>query len=249
MRAAIFILSVIVVFSCGREESPTPKSERAKTSDILPESLATLSFKTFLDGTPPVMPTISMSADQKCAALHQEQVKAEQVVLGDGGTLQNVFVYIKEGLEDRTFPLTSDTVVLDQQGCMYKPRVVGLQVNQTLLIVNSDPTLHNIHALPQINRGFNIAQPRRGMKTERTFTRPEVMIRVKCDVHPWMASYIGVLNHPYFAVSGTDGAGGLRNVPAGEYVVAAWHERYGEQEQRITLSAADEKTVEFRFVE
>lgn len=119
----------------------------------------------------------------------------------------------------------------------------------TLLIINSDPTLHNIHAMPRVNRGFNIAQPRRGMKTERTFTQPEVMIRVKCDVHPWMASYIGVLEHPYYGVTGADGLVTLKGIPPGEYVIAAWHERYGEQEERITIGAAEEKSIEFRFKE
>lgn len=124
-----------------------------------------------------------------------------------------------------------------------------MQVNQLLLIVNSDPTLHNIHAIPQVNRGFNVAQPRRGMKSERTFTRPEVMIRVKCDVHPWMASYIGVLDHPYYSITGGDGAATLKNIPPGEYIIAAWHERYGEQEQRIMIRAAEQKNIEFRFKE
>lgn len=253
MQRIIHLLFIIFLLNgCGQEQRDAPRSQipGAEGVAIPPaESLATIIGTAFLDGTPPRMSELSMGADRKCAALHDHPVHFEQVMVGSGSVLQNVFVYIKQGLEERVFALPKDTVVINQQGCVYKPHVIGMQVNQPLLIVNSDPTLHNIHAMPQINRGFNIAQPRRGMKTERTFTRQEVMIRVKCDVHPWMASYIGVLSHPYYAVSGSDGSGTLGSIPPGEYVVAAWHERYGEQEQRVTVSPGSLKKLEFRFKE
>jgi plastocyanin len=242
---------VLLIIGCGQEQrQPPPKHVTAETSSASPtESPGTIVCVARFLGTPPTMPEVSMNADRKCAALHDQPVRSEQVLVGEGGALQNVFVYIKGGLEGRNFPRARDTVVLDQQGCVYKPRVIGLQVNQPLLIVNSDPTMHNVHAMAQVNRGFNIAQPRRGMTLQRTFTQPEVMVRVKCDVHPWMAAYIGVMEHPYFAVSGSDGTATLNGVPPGEYVIAAWHERYGEQEQRMSLGAAETKRVEFRFKE
>jgi len=179
--------------------------------------------------------------------LHSEPVYSQNVVVDEKGMLQNVFVYVKEGLPAKTYPAPKTPVTINQQGCMYAPHVLGIQVNQPLQIVNSDPTLHNIHALPKLNDGFNIAQPRKGMKTEKFFTQPEIMVRVKCDVHSWMSCYIGVLDHPFFAVTGSDGTCELRGLPPGEYLIAAWHEKYGTQEQTLVVKAGEEKKIVFTY--
>jgi len=197
-------------------------------------------------GTPPAMPAIRMDADPTC--LQQGgTVTAESVVVGTDGALQNVFVYVKDGLGSLRFPVPSDAVVLDQKGCRYVPHVLGVQVGQRFEILNSDPTLHNIHAVPTANREFNTGQPIPGMKTTRQFTTREVMVPFKCDVHPWMNAYAGVLDHPFFAVTGADGSFELKGLPPGTYTIEAWHERLGTQTQMVTIGAKETGAVAFSF--
>jgi len=156
---------------------------------------------------------------------------------------------VKSGLEGQTFPAASDNVELNQQGCRYTPHVMGIRVGQTLTITNSDPTLHNIHATPNANEEFNMGQPIQGMTFERTFETAEVMVPMKCDVHGWMNSYIGVLDHPYFAVTGPDGAFDLSALPPGDYVVEAWHESLGTQTQNVTVATGQTAEVSFTFAQ
>jgi plastocyanin len=160
---------------------------------------------------------------------HQDQVLVE------GGKLANAFVYIAEGLADYSFDPPAGEVVIDQVGCIYRPLVVGVRVGQQLTFVNSDPVLHNVHTMPQENRGSNLSMPTRGMRLSRKFNEPEVMIRTKCDVHPWMRAFIGVVGHPFFAVTGPDGAFRFDGVPPGDYVVQLWHETLGVQTQKVTV--------------
>ena len=188
-----------------------------------------------------------MSADPVCAGLHSEPVYQETVVANSNGTLKNVFVYVKEGLEGKTFPVPTEPAVIDQKGCHYDPHVFGIQVGQPLQIVNSDSTLHNIHSLAEKNKQFNLGMPIQGMKLKKTFENPEVMAKFKCDVHPWMNAYAGVLTHPYFSVSGDDGTFEIKNLPAGEYTIEAWHEKYGTQTQKVTVTGEEPVQVEFTF--
>jgi plastocyanin len=159
-----------------------------------------------------------------------------------------VFVYVKEGLEGRTFPVPAEPVVLDQAGCRYSPHVFGIMVGQTLEIVNSDPTLHNIHATPTAgNAEFNTGQPIQGMKTEHVFTSVEVMVPFKCDVHGWMNASVGVLNHPYYSVTAADGSFALNTLPPGTYTVEAVHERLGAQTQTVTIGETETADITFTF--
>jgi plastocyanin len=157
------------------------------------------------------------------------------LLVGPGNGLQNAFVYVKDGLGDRKFSPPQTPVVLDQKGCKYMPHVFGVQVGQTVTIVNSDPTLHNVHAVPKANSEFNFGQAVKGMKTNRVFDKPEVMVPFRCDVHGWMAAYGGVLSHPYFAVSNADGSFEIKGLPAGTYTVEVWHERLGTQTTTVTV--------------
>ena len=172
----------------------------------------------------------------------------ETYVVGPSGTtLGNVFVYVKDGLSGYTFPAPTTPARIDQQGCRYHPHVFGMQVGQPLEIVNSDPTLHNIHAIAKNNREFNQGQPIQGMKQTHTFTSPEVMIPFKCDVHGWMNAYVGVLPHPFFAVTDASGAFSLKGLPPGTYTIEAWHEKLGTSSQTVTLGAKDAKAITFTF--
>lgn len=208
---------------------------------------ATIHTKATFSGAPPAPATIKMAADAFCLKEHAQGMKDESAVVGPGGSLANVFVYIKSGLSGKNFPASKEPVVFDQKGCWYAPRVFGIQVNQPLQIINSDPTLHNVNVMAKLNSPFNTAMPVKGMKITKTFTKPEVMIKVKCNVHPWMGAYIGVVDHPFFGVTKKDGGISLTNVPAGTYVLEAWHEKYGTSSQEVTVAEADTKTVQFAF--
>jgi hypothetical protein len=168
-------------------------------------------------------------------------------VVNENGTLRNVFVYVKSGLEGKTFAVPGDPVELDQEGCLYKPHVLGIQANQELKVISSDKTTHNIHPLPKVNREWNISQPPGADPIMRTFTRPEATIPVKCNQHPWMRAYIHVLSHPFYGVSGEDGGFKLEGLPPGDYELEAVHEEYGAMTQKVTVPANGSAPADFAF--
>jgi plastocyanin len=198
-------------------------------------------------GEAPKPRLISMKADRQCDAIHEgKSVTAEDVVVNPNGTLKWVFVYVKEGVKGKYNP-PSEPVVIDQQGCWYQPHVFGIMVGQKLEIRNSDPLLHNIHATPKKNKPFNIGQPVKGMKSYHTFDTPEIMVPFKCDVHPWMSAYAGVLDHPFFSVSNDKGEFEIKNLPPGTYTIEAWHEKFGTLTQTVTVKPGETKQIEFTF--
>ncbi len=197
------------------------------------------------EGTAPSMDAIDMSSESVCAAKHASTPMIEEVVVNGNGTLANVFVYVKEGLESLQFP-TPGAVLLDQNGCVYLPHVLGVMAGQDITIKNSDGLLHNINASPAEQRGFNTSQPV-AMETTRAFGTAEVMVPLRCDVHGWMNAYVGVLDHPYHSVSNGSGAFDLSTLPPGEYVIEAWHERYGTQTQNVTVTTGQTAEVTFTF--
>jgi len=197
-------------------------------------------------GTAPSAEKMKMDADPACAQQHTTPVYSEEVVVNANNTLKNVFVYVKSGANG-PFTTTTSPVTLTQSGCWYTPHVFGIQANQPLEIVNNDATLHNINAKPTTNQPFNIAQPVKGMKSTKKFTTPEMAIKFKCNVHPWMHAYGHVLAHSFFSVSGEDGSFTIAGLPAGTYVVEAWHEKYGSQTQTVTVADGEKKSVEFSF--
>ena len=170
----------------------------------------------------------------------------ENYIVRDGG-LENVFVYVKDGLGTYHFDIPSESVKLDQQGCRYMPHVLGARVGQPIEISNSDETMHNVHAVPDVNREFNFAQFKKGQSDVRTFTTPEVMVPFKCDVHGWMNAYVGIVEHPYFAVSSDGGKFELKGLPPGTYTIEAWHEKSGTQTQQVTIGAKESKEITFSF--
>lgn len=205
----------------------------------------TITGKAVFEGTPGENPKIDMTADPVCQSLNQGQAFQQRIVVNSNSTLKNVFVYVK-GFEGQSFPVSETSAVLDQKGCAYAPRVLGMQAKQKLQIINSDATLHNVHAFSKNSPEFNLGMPLQGMKLEKTFSNPEVMVKMKCDVHPWMTGYIGVLSHPYFSVTEDDGSFKIENVPPGDYVIEAWHETYGTKTQNVTVTD-DGTESDFKF--
>lgn len=203
--------------------------------------------KVLFQGKAPKAVRLRMGADAVCMRQHKAAVFSEGVVVNKNGTLKNVLIYVKEGLGGKKFDPPKEKIVFDQKGCLYTPHVLGIHAGQEVEILNSDPTLHNVHSLSKQNPQFNIAQPLKGMKMVRKFDKPETF-KIKCEVHSWMSAYFGVFSHPFFAVTGENGAFTLKNLPAGEYTIEAWHEKYGTQSMKVTVGATDKKTVDFKFI-
>ncbi|MGH9321162.1 MAG: carboxypeptidase regulatory-like domain-containing protein [Vicinamibacteria bacterium] len=256
MKKLMYLVPVafaLLIAACGgggsegenAASTETPASAAPSAPAVDPATAGNITGKVTLEGAPPAAEPIQMAADPNCARLHTSPVMTEFVVVGEGGSLANAFVHVKSGLEGKEFPVPSEPVVLDQNGCQYVPHVMGIQVGQTLQILNSDETLHNIHAMPKNNKEFNIGQPVKGLKTDKVFDAVEVMVPFKCDVHKWMNSYAGVVDHPFYAVTGTDGTFTLDGVPPGDYVVEVWHERLGTKEMNVTVP--EKGTAEANF--
>ncbi len=240
-------LALAATAACGGDSRATaPAATTAPAVD--PATSGTVTGRVMLEGTPPPAQTIRVDGDKTCATLVPgAERKTETWVVGDGGGLANVFVYVKTGLEGRSFPVPTEPVVLDQQNCWYTPRVVGVRVGQSFQVLNSDPLLHNVRAQAAVNQAFNQGQPVQGVRYSHTFSTDEVMVPIKCDVHAWMNSWVGVMNHPYFAVTGPTGAFELPNLPPGTYTVEAWHEAAGTTTGTVTVTASGTATLALAF--
>lgn len=233
----------------GEETAATPKEGAEATAEYFkvdPATAATVTGKVTFEGTVPKAPPLNMSAEPDCAKLHDGPVFPDQVAVNDG-MLANVFVWVKSGLEGKAFEPPSQAVNLDQKGCIYTPHVIGIQTNQTLSVTNSDSFTHNVHPLPTTNREFNRSQSAGAPPVEHKFPRQELKIAVKCNVHPWMRSYINVVEHPFFAVTGDDGSFTIKGLPPGTYTIEAIHESLGEKESSITVGDAESADVSFTF--
>jgi plastocyanin len=262
--AAVLVLAV----ACGKgkeaeskdegEDDQAPQTASATTTEsgapaaaaaapVVSADAATVAGAIKLEGVAPKMATIQMGADPYCQSQHKDPVQDEEVVVGPAGELANVFVYIKNPPAGN-YPAPAAPHMLDQQGCKYTPHVSGIQVGQKLDIRNDDDTLHNVHALPAVNSQFNEGQPVKGMVATKTLDKPEMTpFKIKCDVHGWMKSYMAVMPHPFYAVSAMNGQFTIPNLPPGTYTLVAWHEKYGQQEQSITVGPKESKQVTFSF--
>ncbi len=243
-----------VVSGCGSKK----ESEAPLPATVAPPSVAvskTLDRSTLgnlkgvvkFEGAVPATREIPVKGNPECAVFHSGgTIRSEELLVKDG-VLQNAFVYIKEGLEGYQFDVPQEAVTVSNKNCVYVPHVSGVRAGQPLILSNEDPTLHNIHAYSKNSPAFNLGLPFQGIKQTKKFSSPEVMVTLKCDVHPWMIGYVGVLPHPYFAVTGEEGTFELKDLPPGEYTVEVWHEKLGTQSQKIQIGPRETKETEFKF--
>jgi plastocyanin len=209
---------------------------------------STITGTVTFDGKIPALRPLAMDADPACAKKHAKPVPAEMLVLGGGNTMGNILVWVSKGVPaGKTWPVPKTPVVLDQNGCMYKPHVMGIMVGQAYRILNSDGVLHNIHTLPKVNPAFNKGMPATLKETSTTFAKPEAVFHIKCDVHPWMSAYLAVFTHPFFSVTGTDGKFTIAGLDPGTYEITAWHEKLGTQTASVTVTGTDTKSQNFKF--
>jgi plastocyanin len=246
--APVLVLGLAVgIAACGGSgsgESAATPATAPTANPVDPATAATVTGHVTFTGTAPAAQPITMASDPRCT---NQGAVTETLVAGANGALQNVFVYVKDGLGNLTFPVPTAPVVLDQKGCQYRPHVFGVQVGQPIEILNSDATLHNIHAWPMTNQEFNVGQALQGLRHTHTFSTKEVMVPFKCDVHKWMNAYVGVLDHPFHAVTQPDGSFSLKGLPPGTYTLEAWHETLGTMTQSVTVGAKETKDVAFSF--
>ena len=242
LAAALFTAAA----ACSAQKPAAPSAPPPGAKRVDDSKTGALAGRVLIEGPVPANVAIRMTTDPYCTRAHPDGSSFESFVVDNGG-LENVFVYVKEGLGDYYFDVPAEPVKLDQQGCRYTPHVLGARAGQPIEIRNSDETLHNVNARPEINRGFNVGQAIKGRKDLRTFTAPEVMIPFACDVHKWMNAFVGVLNHPYFAVTKDGGTFALKQLPAGTYTVEAWHEKLGTQTRQVTIAEKESKDISFTF--
>jgi plastocyanin len=242
--ATVFVLAATT--ACGGGEKAPQRTAPPDAKRVDASKAATVTGRVTIDGAVPRNEPIKITGDPACAREHKNGATFETFVSENGG-LGNVFVYVKDGLSGYFFDTPSESVKLDQIGCMYRPHVFGVQAGQNIEIINSDPLLHTVHAVGNTNPEFQVSQPIQTQKDVKFFTKPEVMVRFKCDIHSWMSAYAGVLDHPYFAVTKPAGTFELKNLPAGTYTLEAWHEKLGTQTQKVTVADNDKKEIGFTF--
>ncbi len=245
MRHPLLIPVVCAALAGAACNSEPPASSQPPSKKVDPATTGSLTGRVTFSGTPPAAEMMQINEDPICQQALGRNPKSEAVLVAADGGVQNAFVYIKDALTEYAFDPPTAAVMLDQKGCHYTPRVFGVRVGQTVDIANSDPTLHNVHALPMNNAEFNVGQPVQGTHMTQVFNAPEVMVRFKCDVHNWMNAYGGVVSHPFFAVTGADGSFSITGLPSGEYTLAVWHEKLGASSLPVTIGARQAETANF----
>lgn len=226
--------------------SPTPSKPPRQPTPLDLSTVGTISGSIHFEGPVPEQSVLQLGGWSECAVQHEGTVYAGDVLVTNG-RLQNALVYIKDGLGERVFAVPEEPVENDQKGCVFLPRIMAIRVDQPVRYLNSDPMAHNVHGLPRNSSHWNFSLGLKGTSRNVTVDAEEVGIEVKCDIHGWMRSYLGVFDHPYFALSDQDGAFRLHNVPPGEYTITAWHERFGTRSQKVALSEKGEAKVVLTF--
>lgn len=199
------------------------------------------------DGEVPAMKELQMTADPECEKKHSTPPVSDALVLGDNRTMANVFVRVKSGLPEKQYPTPTEPVIIKQHGCIYTPHVVGAMIGQPVKFLNEDGILHNVHALPEKNKPFNLGMPATMKEAQKEFLKEEWMFPIKCDVHPWMKAYAAVMPHPFFDVTEKDGKFTIKGLDAGTYEIEIWHEKLGTKIEKVTVGQGDTKTVDFKM--
>jgi plastocyanin len=246
LRVFVVCAGLAVAAACGGAPPPPAAAGAGKTVDAATAGsiTGTVSFT----GTPPVREPFKMGVDKACMDPSGAPKLNDAILVSSTGALQNAFVYVKDGLDPSyKFDVPSTPVTLDQRGCQYIPRIIGVRAGQAIDILNSDPTLHNVHALPRSNREYNLPEPTQGSHSKVVFTVPEVMVRFKCDVHAWMSAYVGVMANPFFAVTDANGSFSITGLPPGTYTLEAWHEKLGTKTMTVTVGPHETQTASFTF--
>ena len=242
-RVAVVGVAVLLAAAVGCEQGK--REQRAPT----PLDLTTVgsnSGDVRFEGTPPAGTTVQLASAKDCAAQHSGPIVADDVLVRDG-KVQNALVYVKEGLGDRVFAVPTEPVVVDQKGCMFAPRISAVQVGQPLKFLNNDPLAHNVRGVSARTSGWNFNLGVQGASRTVEVDQSDPTIELKCDIHPWMKAYVGVFDHPYAVLSGADGSFKLDKLPPGDYVVAAWHERFGARTANVSVAAREAKRIDFTF--
>ena len=252
LQKLLFFICLLSIFAgCNQNTSP-PAAQSSSTAttpagtSIDPTTTGSISVTISFTGTPPPRAIIDMDMDPGCALAAKGPNLAEVVVVNQG-KLENVFVYVKDGLESYAVPKPTQPAALDQVGCRYTPHVLGLVAGQTLRILNSDNTMHNVHPVPQNNPQWNESQMPKGEPKERTFANPELLLPITCNQHPWMKMYVNVVSNPFFAVSDDKGNFSIQGLPPGTYTIAAVHEKLGTQEMKVAIAPRQNQAVSFAF--
>lgn len=241
----LLAIALITVIGCNKPQPASENSTGAKgaTISIDPATAGSISGVISFKGAPPKLKPLDMTQDPACPSGPQPS----DAMMVSGGKLADVFVYVKEGVPQGTFAVPGEPVVLDQKGCRYTPHMTGIMAGQPLKILNSDKADHNIHSMSSNNPMWNESQSSGSKPVVKTFSNPEMMIPVQCNQHPWMRAYINVMSHPYFAVSDSEGKFSIRNLPPGEYTLAAVHERLGEQTMKVKVGPKMDSDARFTF--
>jgi len=253
LRRSTLTVGLLFLAACSRAPEPRntatspPATAPIVYTEVDPQTAGAITGKILFTGKRSARAKIDMDGDPQCAGLHRSPVYDDPVAVSRGGGLANVFVYIKSGLEGKHFRPPAQAATIDQHGCWFQPRVLGIETGQTLDVTNSDPVTHNIHPRAHLNREWNQSQAPGAIPLARKFIRPEIMIRVKCNIHGWMKAWIGVVDNPYFAVSAADGTFEIRNLPPGAYTIAAWQEELGTQEQQVAVPPSGKAALAFTF--
>ena len=261
--SVITLVLVVAAWGCGGSGSDTPKSSGSAPAASAPDSASgggesaasggaqdaapgSIKGKITYSGPKPRVINIKMGADPYCEKANAGGAKRMAPRVSEDGGLADVLIYIASGLA-KTYPAPSEAVSINQVSCNYTPRVLGAMAGQPIEIMNSDSTLHNVHALPENSNAFNLGMPTKGMKSTRKFANPEIFVRIKCDVHPWMETFVGVTDNPFYAVSDDDGGFEIQGVPPGEYTVEAAHPRVGRKTATLTVKSGAASTADFEL--
>ncbi len=241
--AASLALAAILGAGCGDDssnrEAPKKSSKPEKAPRVVeapkPGEGGTIAGRILFDGEAPKPRAIAFGGERKCAELHGDQAPVmEDLVVGTDGGIRWVLVHVASP-DLGSFDAPTAKAVIDQKGCLFHPHVAAVQVGQPVEFLNSDPVLHNVRAQPTLNEAVNIAQPEKGSSTTIEFAQPELGIGLKCDVHFWMAGWVHVFTHPYFAVTAEDGSFEIRGLKDGTYTIETWHEKLGTQKREVVV--------------